>query len=296
MDVHQLRVFASVYRNRSFSRASEELHLTQPTVSDHIKELEEEFNCRFFDRMGRTIIPTREAEGLYHHAVEIIEKTAALKEIVGNFRKEVSGEVIIGASTIPGTYVLPRLMADFKKKHPSISFQIIVADSKVIVQKVLQHELLLGIVGAKLDTRQIHYEPLMEDELILVSSPSSVKAPRIRLTDITALPFILREEGSGTRRQIEKILEENGIGLEGLTVAGIFGSPDAVKQALKAGLGVSILSKVSVRDELAQGTLKEIRIKGLDMKRNFFVATHKKRSLPLVYRIFLDHIRAWSSP
>ncbi len=122
MDIHQLKIFVSVYKNKSFSRASEQLYLTQPTISDHIKALEEEFGCKLFDRLGRTILPTREADALYGHAVEIIEKADAVKEIIGHFKKEPAGELIIGASTIPGTYLLPSVMAAFQKKYPSISF------------------------------------------------------------------------------------------------------------------------------------------------------------------------------
>ena len=116
MDIHQLRIFASVFKNKSFSRASEELFLTQPTVSDHIKALEEEFGCRLFDRLGRTILPTNEAEALYGHALEIIEKADAVKDIIGRFKKEPAGELLLGASTIPGTYLLPPVMATFRKK------------------------------------------------------------------------------------------------------------------------------------------------------------------------------------
>ncbi|HMK56094.1 MAG TPA: LysR family transcriptional regulator, partial [Dissulfurispiraceae bacterium] len=160
MDIHQLRIFASVYKNKSFSRASEELYLTQPTVSDHIKALEEEFGCRLFDRLGRSILHTKEAEALYGHALEIIEKADKVKDIIGRFKKEPSGELVLGASTIPGTYLLPPVMAAFRSRYPSISFQIIIGDSREIVDKVLAHDLLLGIVGSKPSNEQIVHIPL----------------------------------------------------------------------------------------------------------------------------------------
>lgn len=122
MDIHHLRVFASVFKNRSFSKASGELHLSQPTISDHIRALEEELSCRLFDRLTRTIIPTEEAESLYGHAVEIIEKADLLKDTVGHVR-EIAGEVIVGASTIPGTYLMPSIIAAFKKKYPESLFR-----------------------------------------------------------------------------------------------------------------------------------------------------------------------------
>jgi DNA-binding transcriptional LysR family regulator len=294
MDIHQLKVFASVFKNKSFSRASEELHLTQPTISDHIRALEEDLDCRLFDRLGRTIVPTKEAEVLFSHATEIIGKTNTLKEVIGQFKKEIAGELIIGASTIPGTYLMPPMMAVFQKKYPSISFQILITDSKKISDSVSKHELLLGIVGTRLDNEQINYLPFVEDDLIVVSSPSLIKNNRITLKELVKFPMILREEGSGTRREAEKILEGKGVSHDSIKVAGIFGSTDAVKQAVKAGLGVSILSRFSVTDELKHKILKEIKLIDFQMKRKFYIVTHKKRTLPQAYKIFLEHIMAES--
>lgn len=291
MDIHQLRVFASVFRNKSFSKASEELYLTQPTISDHIKTLEEELNCKLFDRLGRTIIPTKEAEVLYSHAMEIIEKANNIKDIIGQFKKEIAGDLIIGASTIPGTYLMPLAIASFKKQHPSVSFQVIISDSKVIIEKVSRHELLMGIVGAKLSNGQLNFIPFLEDELIVVSSPSLIKKDKATLDELTQIPMIFREEGSGTRRETERILEGNGIALDSIKISGVFGSTDAVKQAVKGGMGISILSKLSVADELKFKALKEIKVKDIQMKRKFYIVTHKKRTLPAVYNIFLEYLK-----
>jgi len=290
MDIHQLRIFVSVFRNRSFSRASEELYLTQPTISDHIKSLEDEFGCRLFDRLGRTIMPTKEAEALYGHAVDIIEKANAVKEVIGQFRKEPSGELIVGASTIPGTYLLPPIMATFQKKYPAISFQIFIADSKEILQKVLSHELLIGIVGSKPDNPRISFTPLIEDELIVAASPKFTKKDSITFQQLLSLPMVLREEGSGTRKEIERIFSSKGVSIDSLNVAGFFGSTDSIKQAVKSEMGVSILSRLSVADELKHNILREIRITDMSMKRNFYVITHKKRTLPSSYTLFMTHV------
>jgi DNA-binding transcriptional LysR family regulator len=294
MDIHQLRVFASVFKNKSFSKASNELHLTQPTIRSHIRGLEEEFNCALFDRLGRTIIPTKEAEILYGHALEIIEKADTLKETIGRVKKEITGKLVIGASTIPGVYLMPPMMTVFQKKYPSISFQILISDSGEIVNSVLKQELLLGIVGAKLGDEQISYKPFVEDELIVISSPSLTKSNRITIKELIKFPMVLREEGSGTRRETEKILEDRGITFDNIKIAGIFGSTDAIKQAVKAGLGVSIISRFSVKDELKHGILKEIKLTDIQMRRKFYIVTHKKRTLPLAYSIFLKYIMAES--
>jgi DNA-binding transcriptional LysR family regulator len=294
MDIHQLRVFASVFKNKSFSKASKELHLTQPTISSHIRGLEEEFNCALFDRLGRTIIPTKEAEILYGYALEIIEKADTLKETIGRVKNEITGKLVIGASTIPGVYLMPPMMTVFQKKYPSISFQILISDSGEIVNSVLKQELLLGIVGAKLGDEQISYKPFVEDELIVISSTSLTKSNRITIKELIKFPMVLREEGSGTRRETEKILEDRGITFDNIKIAGIFGSTDAIKQAVKAGLGVSIISRFSVKDELKHGILKEIKLTDIQMRRKFYIVTHKKRTLPLAYSIFLKYIMAES--
>mgnify|MGYP001325761043 CR=1 FL=1 len=292
MDIHKLRVFTSVFKNRSFSKASEALHLTQPTISNHIKALEDEFACKLFDRMGRTIIPTKEAEVLYSQSAEIIEKADALKEALGQLKKETTGELVIGASTIPGVYLMPRIMTEFQKKFPAISFQILIADSGGIIDSISKHELPLGIVGAKLGNDQIDYTPFVEDELIVVSAPLKTEKSSMTLKELVALPMVFREEGSGTRREVEKFLESEGISFDHMKIAGIFGSTDAVKQAVKAGLGVSILSKFSVADELEHKLLEEIKLTDIHMKRNFYIVTHKKRTLPRLYDLFLKHILA----
>lgn len=294
MDLHQLRVFVSVFKNKSFSRASEEVRLTQPTISAHIKALEEEYNCKLFDRLGRTIIPTKVAEVLYKHAIEIIEKSDFIKEAIGKCKEEITGKIIIGASTIPGTYLLPFLIKVFQEKYPSISIQVLISDSKKVIEDVSQYELIIGIVGAKLDNEQINYIPFVEDELIVVSSPSLIKKSKISLKELINYPMVLREEGSGTRMEAGKILEGKGVSHDSIKVAGIFGSTDAVKQAVKAGLGISILSRFSVIDELKHNILKKIKLTDIDiqMKRKFYIITHRKRTLPLAYNIFLEYIMA----
>ncbi len=292
MDIHQLKVFTSVFKNKSFSKASEELHLTQPTISNHIKALEDEFDCKLFDRLGRTILPTKEAEVLYSHSLEVIEKAAVLKEAGGEMKKDLTGKLVIGASSIPGVYLMPRIMTEFQKKYPSISFQIIISDSRGIIDSISRHEVLLGIVGAKIGNEQIDYVPFIEDELIAVSSPSLVKESQMTLKELVKLPVVLREEGSGTRRETERFLESKRVFLEGVKIAGIFGSTDAVKQAVKAGLGVAILSKFSVADELKHKILHEIKLADIEMKRNFYIVTHKKRTLPRLYDAFFKFIVA----
>jgi DNA-binding transcriptional LysR family regulator len=168
-------------------------------VSDHIKALEAELNCAF-DRLPRKIIPTREAAVLIVRAQEIIERVEGFKDVLAEFRKDLSGHLVIGASTIPGTYILPGLTALFRQKNQSVLFEIVVSDSRAIIDKVAGNELLIGIVGAKLESRQVDYEPFLEDELIAVASPEVFKAKKgMGIREIAKSPIVMREQGPDRR-------------------------------------------------------------------------------------------------
>ena len=150
MDVHHLKIFVTVYKNKSFTRASEELNISQPTISEHIKNLEHSLGCRLFDRLGRSILPTAEAEVLFPRALQLLDDLEQIRDEITATGKGIKGNLFIGASTIPGTYILPRLAYSFKKEYPEVAFEILIEDSGKITNMVLQHDLLCGIVGAKM--------------------------------------------------------------------------------------------------------------------------------------------------
>lgn len=292
MDIHHLRVFLSVFKNKSFSKASDELYLSQPTVSSHIKALEDELSVRLFDRLGRTIMPTKEAELLYSRGSEILQDIEDIKTSIGILKKEITGELVIGASTIPGTYIIPSVASEFKRRYPGVLFQVVIGDSKKITDMLLSHELLIGVVGAKMNLGKIEYLSFFKDELLVVSSPKLLDKKAVSLKEFTVVPFIIREEGSGTRKMMEVYLSEEGIGIKDLNVSAVLGSTESVKEAVKAGLGVSVLSRIAVKDELSSGALREVKIKGLgSMKRDFYIITHKRRTLPLHYLAFVDYLK-----
>ncbi|MEJ2183283.1 MAG: selenium metabolism-associated LysR family transcriptional regulator [Nitrospirota bacterium] len=296
MDVHCLRVFVSVFKNRSFTRASLELNLTQPTVSEHVRRLEEELETRLFDRMGRQVVPTAEAELLYERALEIIEKVRDIRAELGRFRGEVAGTLSVGASTIPGGYILPALMAGFGRKHPGVFFRVLIEDSRKITEMVLRGELLIGVVGARMSRTSIEYRAFLEDELVLAAAPGLLPKKEITPAELPGVPLLLREEGSGTRKSTEEHLAAKGLALKDLTVSAVLGSTNAVTQAVRAGLGASVLSRLAIEDDLREGKVERIRIKGLRMPRSFFVITHRSRSLPAQYRAFLAYLLSHGKP
>ena len=290
IETRHLKVFVAVYKNRSFTKAAELLHTSQPTVSEHIHNLESRLDCRLFDRLGRSILPTLEAQLLYPRALAILEDLRKLEDEVSATGKGVAGELIIGASTIPGEYIIPRLASSFKARYPGVSFEIRIGDSAGIVDSVADNDLLIGIVGARLPSRKVNYQTFIEDELVLVAAADTDIPDTIEVTGLTALPFLMREEGSGTRRNIEAFLARKDLGIEHLKICATLGSSTAIKESVKAGLGVSIISRLAMQDELHSGLVKEIRIKGLTMKRSFYIISAPKRSLPNHYRLFLNQL------
>lgn len=285
-----MTIFSSVYRNRSFSRASEELGLSQPTVTEHMKKLESELGRKLFDRTGRTIYPTPEAELLYTRTLQVLDAMERLKDDMASAAGEVGGQLVIGASTIPGTYILPLLASEFRRQHESVTFEIVIEDSRRIGEMVLNHDLILGVVGSAVEDKRLKHVPFTGDSLILACSEGLIRKDSISVDELAGIPFILREEGSGTRRNMEAFLESRGLNVGSLNVGAILGSTDAVKQALLAGLGVSILSNLAVEAELKSGRLKEIKIKGAKITRSFYLITHRKRTLPNHYQAFYDFL------
>lgn len=252
-------------------------------MSEHIQNLEARLGCKLFDRLGRSILPTSEAELLYPRAMAILEDLQRLEEEISARKKRVSGELVIGASTIPGAYILPEIAASFKKEYPEISFEIRINDSAKIADAVAGNELLLGVVGAETTSSKLTCRPFTEDELILAAAADNPVAAKITMQELTALPFIVRERGSGTRKSTEILLAQQHHSLTQMNICATLGSSAAIKEAIKANLGVSVISRYAIQDELENGKIKEVRLPGLTMKRRFYVITPARRTLPNAY-------------
>jgi DNA-binding transcriptional LysR family regulator len=290
MDIRQLKIFVSVYKSKSFTKASEELHISQPTISEHIKNLENSLNCKLFDRLGRSIMPTAEADVLYPKALQILVDLDQIQKEITAAGTGIKGKLVIGASTIPGTYILPRVAFSFKKKHPDVAFEILMEDSSKINNMILQHELLCGIVGARMTSDKLEYSPLIKDELVLVAAPKVLPFKSISLDKLATIPLLQREKGSGTRQTFENFLGKK-ISTADFNIVATLGSTSAVKQAAREGLGASVISRIAIQEELANKTLQEITIKKLKMKRKFYLVRQKKRTLPPQYAAFFKHMK-----
>ncbi len=290
IETRHLKIFAAVYKNKSFTKAAEQLYTSQPTVSEHIRNLESRLDCKLFDRLGRSIIPTLEAEMLYPRALAILEDLKRLEDDLTAVGKTVSGNLVIAASTIPSAFILPKIAADFSKLYPNVSFEIRTSDSAQVTEQVSRNEILLGIVGAQTNTSSLTFHPFMEDELVLAASVDRKINQQITTKSLVELPFILREEGSGTRKSLEKSLAENNIHLDQLNTCAILGSSTAVTEAIKSNLGVSILSRTAISDGVLHNQIQIIDILNLEMTRHFYAVTAKKRSLPYHFQVFLRYL------
>ena len=288
IETRHLKVFVAVYNTRSFTKAAEELYTSQPTVSEHIQNLESRLNCKLFDRLGRTILPTNEAELLYTRAITILEDLQKLEDDITASTQTISGKLTIGASTIPGTYILPGVASTFKANYPKTSFEILINDSAKIIEDIDSNRLFLGAVGAKIGSSRVEYIPFAIDQLILVAAGGYKTPATIDPNELPKHPFLIREKGSGTRKTIENLLKQKDLSIRQLNISATLGSSAAVKEAVKSNLGISILSKKAVQEELANKNLKEIKLRGLDMQREFYLVRSAKRTLPNRYQAFLD--------
>lgn len=290
METRHLQIFTSVYRTRSFTKAAEELFTSQPTISEHMKNLEDRLGCRLFDRLGRSISPTPEADLLYPKAVEILDEMHKLQTLLASASKTVSGELVIGASTIPGEYSLPQRAAEFNNRYPEVSFEILIKDSGRIIDDISAHKIYLGVVGVELPSANLDFRPFEGDELVLAAAADTKIPSKIDAADLLSHDFIIREQGSGTGKTVEQHLDRIGTDLAHLKIRATLGSSTAIKEAVKTGLGIAFISKTALSDELMHGTVKTIEVDGLSMRRSFFVVTPKKRTLPHHYRVFKDFL------
>ena len=298
MDLWQLHIFCKVVEQRSFSKAGKLVHLTQPTVSSHIKELETHFGCRLIDRLAKEAVPTREGQLLYEYALKLIALRDETETAISHFAKRISGNLAIGGSTIPGGYILPTVIGNFLQRHPDVYPSMKVADTAEIARCILAGELEIGVVGARLPDRQIRQQKLLEDEMRLILPPGHrlCGSPHITAQMLIGKPFILRETGSGTLKSVNESLKDMGLRIEDLHIVAELGSTEAVIGGVKSGIGLSIVSAIAISEELQAGTLKSLPIHGMNMKRSFYLTHHKYRSLSPPAQAFALYIEEALSP
>jgi DNA-binding transcriptional LysR family regulator len=292
MDLRQLEVLCKIVEFKSFSRAAEAIYLTQPTVSGHIKTLEEEVGTRLLDRLDKEVVPTRAGLILYRYGRKILELRHEARQALDHFLGSLQGELLIGGSTIPGEYVLPGLVVEFRCRSPHVTVSLRIGDTRRIVRAVGEGEVELALVGARPQESRVELRPFMRDEVVLVVAPGHPWAERGEVSpeDLKRQAFVWRERGSGTRDAIERGLAELGIAASQIGAAAEMGSTEAMRQAVRAGLGPAFVSRRAVGEDLASGRLVEVKVASMRLEREFFVATQRGRTRSPVAQAFLEFL------
>jgi len=276
MDTKQLKIFSALVESGSFSRVATALNLSQPTISFQINGLEKEIGARLFERSTKRLRLTAEGKLLYEYAKRILALEGKIKEEINSCRGLKKGELGIGASNIPGVYILPELLGGFKKKYPGIKIDLKIMDTQQILAQVLENKVDLGVVGSMTKDPRLAFERFCKDELVLIASNKSQLAKKgyISIKELKEMPFILREQGSGTREVIRENLVKKDIRLLDLSVEMQLGNNEAVKKAVAAGLGVSFVSEFSIGQELKLGLLKIIPVENFSIHRFFYIVRY----------------------
>jgi DNA-binding transcriptional LysR family regulator len=279
MDLWQLNIFCKVVELKGFSKAGNAIHLSQPTISSHIKDLENHFECQLIDRLGKKAVPTKAGELLYRYARKLIALRDETETAMAEFHGRIKGRLVIGGSTIPGGYILPKCIGAFTTIYPEVTISLMIGDTDRIIRDVLSGSPEIGIVGAKTSNKNIYQEKLIEDEMRLIVTCDHKWARKKHISPDLMFkePFIVRERGSGTLKSIKLSLKEKGYTSENLNI--------------KSNVGVSILSTIAVAEELKAGTLKALTIKELNLTRSFYLITHKQRSPSPLCKAFIKFLK-----
>ena len=293
MDLWQLNIFTKVVELKSFSKAGTAIHLSQPTVSSHIKDLEDHFDCRLIDRLGKEALPTKAGELLYGYAKKLLSLKNETETALGQFKGKTRGHLVIGGSTIPGGYILPQIMGSFIKQFPEVTVSLEISDTENIVKAIRDGQIEIGLVGARYNDKNLIQEQVIDDSMCLVI-PNDHRWKNRQSVSPDMLkdePFIAREAGSGTLKSLMQSLQHAGLDSSCLRVVATMGNTAAVRQGVKSGIGVSILSTKAVEDDVKSGGLLALTIEGVDLSRHFYLTMHKSRTLSPLCRSFADMIR-----
>ena len=279
MNLRQLEAFIKVSDSKSFSKAAQELYLTQPTVSAHIQTLEKELKVRLFVRNTKTVKLSEDGKTLYQYARQMIELE---QEIQSMFSK---------AAEQKERYILPDILVKFRERFPEEQFRIVESDSSTVIEQVASHLVDIGFSGTVIEKANCKYIPFYQDDLVVIM-PNTKEYQKIvkeqkDLKWLEGEPLIMREEGSGTRKEAEKQLKKMGISLDDLNIVATIENPEAIKRSVKSGLGITIISRLAAADEIQAGEVLEFPFSQDGSGRNLNLVYNKNYKLPAA----AEHVR-----
>lgn len=292
MDTKQLAALVAVVDRSSFSQAAEQLGVTQPAVSLAIRSLEKRLGCQLIDRSGRVVEPTEAGVTAYRHAQRILGAERDLLRSLEDESDDLSGHLVVGASTGPGEKILPALLGAFHLENPEVVVSLRVDDTETIVDRVLDRQLEFGIVGAERAHRSLVFEPFLRDEVVLVVPPDHAFAGRaLTSAELAAAPLVVQQEGAGVRTVVERELRSLGVRARDLNVVAELGLQESAKSAVEAGLGITFLSRLAVERELEEGRLATATVEGLEANRLFYAVRSASRPPGRLVTAFLAFAR-----
>lgn len=291
MDIRKLEAFCKVYELQSFSKAGEAMFLSQPTISSHVANLEEELGVKLFDRLGRKIMPTQAGDVLYESMVTIFRNLDRAKAAIEVLRDRVVGELQIGCSTIPSHNILPELLKSFSTQYPEVSFIVHTGDSAEVIRRVVCGDWPVGIVGKRPDEDELVTKLLARDETILVASPHAPWLPADRepsMDTLVGLPWVMRVKGSATRLVLEEALATAGYSLQNLNIrCKVEGTCESLAHAVY-GVGLCFTSKLAAQSLLDSGEVVQIKAPALEGRREFYLIHHGGRYMFPALKAFVE--------
>ncbi|MBI4785803.1 MAG: LysR family transcriptional regulator [Chloroflexi bacterium] len=292
--VRELAVFLAAAEQENFSAAARKLHLSQPAISFQIQSLEQQLQVQLFQRVGRRIMLTQAGRDLLPIAHEMIYLSSQIEQMMGERQGLVKGELVIGCSTSPGKYVLPRLLGAFHQLYPEVQSHVEIMDRQTVEDRLLTRQLHFGILGLPSKNKKLECWPFFTDELVLIVAEKHPWARRDQISpaEFREADWILREGGAATRHLILTALAEQGLPTDELRVAMELGSPEAVAVAVESGYGVSFVSRVAVERSLELGRLKTVSVAGMSLCRQVLLARNRSSTCNRVQLRFREFVES----
>ncbi|MCI0869130.1 MAG: LysR family transcriptional regulator [Chloroflexi bacterium] len=287
---HQLHIFHTVARLGSFSKAADDLSISQPAVSIQVRELEATLGAPLIHRLRRGLQLTDTGEAVFGYTQRIFALSEEMRSAVQDIQGLKAGRLTIGSSSTPGEYILPWAIGKFRKRYPGVEVSLAISNTQSIVERIINHELDLGMAGATVSLPGLASFTYVEDEIVIIASPEHpiAMAGNVSMEDLIGQEFILREEGSATRHTAEEYLSKSGIAIK---VNMELGSNEAVKRAVAAGLGLGVVSRYAVEPNTLIGFLTIVEVHGWDCHRPLTVFHRDDKNLPPAQKAFLEFLR-----
>ena len=291
VNLDQLRIFRAVAQCRSFTRAAATVHLTQPGISKHIKQMEQYFGVALFDRSGKKVTLTEAGAVLLEATLEIMATIEAAERRIDDLKGLRGGRLRLGSSFPVGVYILPRVLAEFRRRYPAVELALEICLSELVETKLLANELDLGLVSYDARDPRLVARPFMSDELVVIVPPGHrwAKKRHVAPRELAGETFVVAAQGAGTRAVVEERLRAQGILLTNVLE---FGNLEGAKHAVEAGLGVSVQARSVVQREVAAGSLRAVRLTGMDTRIQFFYARRKNTHLTHAARELIGLLEA----